>query len=712
MRRRALLFLGWLWVTCGGLSAQAGEADPIQAARLHRKGGQSVEPVSDATLIAEAEEFQVATPGWRAQPWGANYFAATLANTFLSRKGFLGAPAQCEPSAATVDVRVPRAGRYLALVRYEAAYRFETRFTLRVEQNRAKLLERVYGARDNVKIWAFGQKLKKGVAWDWGAVENLVWEGHDAAVPLQAGKARLTLVAGRQPEPAARRNVDLVLLTSDVAKVKSRIDTEGYLPLDGLLTQAGDLFLKVHNLPDGAALTLTVPPGTEHSPYWVHQRDWKAKTIAAKPGETTAWVEVGGLLDSLNDGQWNLTARGPGALHFRLEFGVKTPAGEVETIRRFDNLKGDVTLAYDANTRYTRRIRLAGEVLDELVAYLKQRPVHGRSPTRTLIYGYTFPRQAGNARYNAALEEFVRLTGATALTADPDKAIPADSGLRRGYVDVRSVPTDRLEAECKKLEAEGKADKVAVVSLGDEIGLATPPAADHAGFRAWLQSRQLTPADLGPFTAWEQVHYSPAPESAKTHPALFYYSRVYAYRYGIRHLKERTDILLRHLPHAAVGANYSPHAGHPYVGDTHQWVSVFREGGMTMPWSEDYIWQVPVGSQQMNALAVDVLRAGVRHRPGARLHYYVMPHWPGNTPAGWRRQFYGTLAHGANVFNLFEFRPVQAAYTGRLAAVDVLCAPYATKRTYTGVSDRRREPRQPAGHVPGGEAQPARAGHL
>ena len=40
-----------------------------------------------------------------------------------------------------------------------------------------------------------------------------------------------------------------------------------------------------------------------------------------------------------------------------------------------------------------------------------------------------------------------------------------------------------------------------------------------------------------------------------------------------------------------------------------------------------------------------------------------MPHTPGNTPASWRRQFYGDIGHGAKVLNLFEFRPVQAAYT-------------------------------------------------
>jgi hypothetical protein len=40
-----------------------------------------------------------------------------------------------------------------------------------------------------------------------------------------------------------------------------------------------------------------------------------------------------------------------------------------------------------------------------------------------------------------------------------------------------------------------------------------------------------------------------------------------------------------------------------------------------------------------------------------------MAHTPNNTPNSWRRQFYGDLAHGVKILNLFEFRPVQAAYT-------------------------------------------------
>ena len=108
-------------------------------------------------------------------------------------------------------------------------------------------MDRLYGARKNVKIWPFGERLKTEVSWTWGAVENVVWEGHDAFVNLQAGPATISLVAGNQAEPAARRNVDLVMLTTDVEEVHARIEKEKYLPLDGLLTQSGDVWLRVTN---------------------------------------------------------------------------------------------------------------------------------------------------------------------------------------------------------------------------------------------------------------------------------------------------------------------------------------------------------------------------------------------------------------------------------------------------------------------------------
>src|SRR4029079_16551000 len=93
----------------------------------------------------------------------------------------------------------------------------------------------------------------------------------------------------------------------------------------------------------------------------------------------------------------------------------------------------------------------------------------------------------GDEWYNALVDEFIRLSGATALSAGDDH-IPTD-GLVRGQIDARSVPTEKLDGFCRKLRDEGKADRVAVVSLGDEIGLDPPSADDHAQFRAWVRQR-------------------------------------------------------------------------------------------------------------------------------------------------------------------------------------------------------------------------------
>ncbi len=179
-----------------------------------------------------------------------------------------------------------------------------------------------------------------------------------------------------------------------------------------------------------------------------------------------------------------------------------------------------------------------------------------------------------------------------------------------------------------------------------------------------MQTQGLTPDDLIPgATDWNEISYAPDTQTANSQPALFYHSKRYQYAFGINRLKVRTDLIRQYLPHAGIGANYSPYHGHVYLGETHKWITVFQQDAMTMPWSEDYIWQLPVGTQQMNFINLDLFRAGIQDKPDAKIDYYVMPHWPGNTPNAWRRQFFGDLGHGMQIVNLFEFRPVQLAFT-------------------------------------------------
>ncbi len=612
------------------------------------------------THILEAEEFTPASKAWQRKKWGENYYCATFGNTFLSRKAFLGAPEQCTEASATFDIDISAAGRYLALVRYEAAYRFETRFHLRIEQGGRTKLERAYGACSNLKVWAFGHRLTNEVSWSWGATENIVWEGHDALVDLEAGPARVTLIAANQPEPAARRNVDLVMLTTELSEINERITKEGYLPLDGLLTQQGDLYVRQGNR--RGIGELIIPSGTEHSPYWVHRRRWQEQRFPLTPAKAgtkwSAWTEIGELLDSLNDGQWRLSVKSKEPVSYSLQFGVPNDGGSCDVIASFEDLSGNVDLAYDADTRYSQRIRRNEEVLYDLVRQLKKSTVRGKPPTRTLIYGYTFPEQPDDSEYTEALSEFQKLIGATAVFPGTVNRIPTDGPLR-GYIDVRDQTIEQLEKTCKKLVAERKADRVAVVSLGDEISLPSPPRNSDDPFCAWAKAKGYKPADLGE-KDWEEVVWN---ATDKSKPARYYLSNRYRNHYGIQALKKRTDLLRKWLPHAMIGANFSPHHGDFYLGETHKWVSLFREGGMTMPWSEDYIFQVPVGSQQMNFLSLDLFRAGIRGNTAAKIQFYVMAHSPGNTPESWRRQFYGDIAHGAKIFNLYELRPVQVAYT-------------------------------------------------
>jgi len=626
--------------------AMVEEKETAPAAAAFRARGKAVEPVAGAPILCEAEEFKVKKQGWRARAWGRNYYASTLANTFLSRKAFLSAPAQCDETVATIDVNIRDAGKYLVLARYEAPYHFEAQFHVKVTQGWRTVLDRLYGARKNLKIWAFGKKLATEVLWDWGASENVVWEGHDAYATLKPGKVTITLTAGKQPEPAAQRHVDLIMLTTDEAQVQDRIAKEGYLPLDGMLTQAGDVFMRVKNT--GAA-SLTVAPGnmTEHSPYWVHMRTWAKTSFTVAPGQTSGWVDVGGLLDTLNDGQWNFTTGGPSTV----EIGVKNAAGKIEKIREFTTADGNLQLAVDGDTRYTRRIRTQEEVLQELLAYLKQQPAHGKAPAWTLIYALTFDPGL-SPKYDAAISEFKALYGLRA-TAEGD-----------GYVDWRGQNPRQLRESCAKLGANAK--NIRVVSLGDEIELPVPAAGD-AGFAGYLKTNGVRQA----------LTFNPDPKLRESNPTRYYWSCRYRNYYGIRQMKALTDVLRRNLPNAGIGANYSPHSGmavHAYLGEVYKWVTCFREDGMTLPWSEDYIWQLPVGSPQMNGINLDLLRAGLRGKPRHDILYYVMAHNPGNTPNMWRRLFHNAIGHGTTIVDLFEFRPPTAAYTENYVAGEAMYA--------------------------------------
>ena len=216
--------------------------------------------------------------GWEARQWGhcGNYFSSTVNNVFMSRRMFLHAPANASTSTvARATITVTEDGEYMVMARYEALYRFETGFKVTVEQDSKTLLSAVYGRRSNPKIW--GQKgqgtatfnesgancaglLNPECVWQWGSVENMVWEGVNNTVNLKPGTATVTLTVHRDSDADcartmlghcqyADRNIDAFMFMPNRTDIDHRWNGPGgdanVLAFDGLFSQAGEVFFKV-----------------------------------------------------------------------------------------------------------------------------------------------------------------------------------------------------------------------------------------------------------------------------------------------------------------------------------------------------------------------------------------------------------------------------------------------------------------------------------
>ena len=244
-----------------------------------------------------------------------------------------------------------------------------------------------------------------------------------------------------------------------------------------------------------------------------------------------------------------------------------------------------------------------------------------------------------------------------------------------------------------------------VVSLGDEIGVSdsNPNNTNAAAFTKWCEAEGHTgkPGCAGtPDPKLTSVTAGDATSSG-----MFYYANRFLHDVGIARYKALTDLIKSVLPRALVGANYSPtgyaigpsssSVCHSYLGIVFQWIELFRKGGMSMPWSEDWAWQTPIPSQQQVGLMIDALRAGVTtygsfdqtapYGDGSQalvpvpkpleipelvpyggappMLMYVMAHYPGNNPIMWKRQFYQDIAHGVKIFDLFLFESSISGYT-------------------------------------------------
>jgi hypothetical protein len=650
-------------------------------------------------LIAEAEDFTVRS-GWKVMPYRDNYYASTFAITFLSRMGCLSAPDEIDAGKKAVaeqTITVPYEDTYELLARYEQPFQFACEFTVEVEQGGKVVATFPCGRLDQPKIWALnGHKRVAMERYGWSGTDNIVWQ-NPGTVKLAAGTAKLRLIAEEQKDGdkprvnIAKRNVDVICLTNDKAGMEAQKKT-GYLEFDGWLTQDGDVFVRFTNPKDAAGPVVPVVAPFDqgqHSPYYIHVRDWptqhvlkSGRTISEtkyqnagprsekvkpdalakvvplpkaipdaeylQPGDASGWVPLGQSLDSLYNSQWFPKALAKGkadGVYLRLEFGIPDGTGGIKVVKDvtvkgpagnlspacFDmpgvvNPGAELFLALRKNY-WLPQIRTQKEALDWLNVEVAKFPKVGETPKRMPHYGIM-----GFSSAATGFPEAKQL--ALALG---DNTTFGGVGKKRELVAHWGDPSvDWI----KKQEAtrKGGFDDLGIVSYGDEIHLPAIPLKDDE-FAAWLKAKGVTVEGAVKYT------------TTKTDP-LYYYSQVAAKEKG--GAKYAAGTAYYATKGVRTGANYSPHAN--YLVTEIDYIRPFKLKAMSMPWAEDYCWQIAEFSPQVVGYLASGLRAGAKY-DDLPIHMYVMPHSPGQLPEGFRRSYYASVAHGAKVINYFCATP-------------------------------------------------------
>jgi hypothetical protein len=792
-------------------------------ATTHTQHAQHLPYFGSNLIVMELENFTTAADaaGWSARPWltSANRFAASVADTYLSRRAYLHGPANVTASATATmsfELSADEAGCYDVLLRYESAFNFETPVRLSIAKSgtAAPVFERIYGQRHSLKVFPFGAArlgptgngtgasmcgpgrpptdlMQAECWWPYGSTEQCVWEGVGANVTLEGPGSYTVTVTGETetgvstppadgiPAEFAERSLDVLVLSRNHSDIRMRLEHAPLvLPLDGLLTQGGEVFMKVHNHNATQPLNFTVPFVMGHSIYWdthlrlplaaatpgatptsscTHTGGPQCPVISVAAGAVSDWVDVGGLMDAFNHGQWNFQFG-----NYSLEIGVLGDANaaagglrsqggpDIETIGTFDSQGSSLKLLFDANTRGSRRIRARTEDVFAVAALLDEQSktmVTGRLPTEVPFFGTFFqpepmtgsipvPGQPPHKQEPAVCprcgEEYATMferihamfSGPGPAGVQPTDWIdrnasglpPADDTkpFKFGYIDVRQFigPYDPVGLAAAVGASNATFDppylwprtdeeraSIRVVSLGDEITIASPVPTDtdNASFAVWAKAKGLVPADVG-CDKWggsclPDAVTVPEVDASAGQRGMYYYASRFLNDMGVSHFKKVVAIIQKFLPNAAIGANYSPtefktdtrdgqQRCNAYLGNAFQWLRTFKEGGSTLPWSEDWQWQTPIGSQQMETLVIDVQRAAmtkwpastplggnVRARPLAKPGFgaegrppqmmYLLPEFPGEHPINWRRNMYGMIGHGVKYFDLFIFATAQ-----------------------------------------------------
>ena len=165
-------------------------------------------------LATDARREPVLNPSWanlaraQARGWGINGPGTSAEWSQGGESEWNSIAASADETGAIVyqDIEVPRADQYKIWVRYADWAAKGENLTVRIMQNNREVLRHEFGAQDIIDAHD-----ETSMYWGWA----FVWDA--ASTTLDKGRARISLEI--EKPAAARRHVDCVLLTNDLAYV-------------------------------------------------------------------------------------------------------------------------------------------------------------------------------------------------------------------------------------------------------------------------------------------------------------------------------------------------------------------------------------------------------------------------------------------------------------------------------------------------------------
>ncbi|MFM8892536.1 MAG: hypothetical protein ACKOTB_13100, partial [Planctomycetia bacterium] len=572
------------------------------------------------------------------------YGSHSYGGMWLTHGACPGAAADGQDAVAVQSVTIPAAGAYRVWSTYQAPPYFNYLHAIEVHQGGRKVFEHVYGRKGTGRLWSFSGESDE-LWWFWGADHDAA-EAPKATVHLAAGPAEIRLVTVPNPAPAGRRFVDFVLLTTEPG------DTyQGFKPYQvaspftlEALSQSR-VFLRFKNgSPAPAKLKLATPIG-HYQPNYGGRATEIPEAGPVPPGEWSPWVNIGPFCRLVHDEGIVVSlpgASGPIEIEAARDAAGQDPAGAVR-LPDGEALMVPLDIGWNrSRTIFASRAR--AEELTRLAKTVWRTRNGGRKPQSILYYGAF---NGTNRPWVAALKDAL---GYNTLLPDAYPHAPVD-----GYHQHCHNP-DELAGYVAKL-TDAQKTSLKVLSFGDELTLGDIAWADPAmqtKVTAWLGARGVTAADLGGI----------APAAAKladraANRRVGWYAQTFneEERFGFyRDMTAQARSLIG--PHVETGANYSPHPMPMYYGPIHQWIDIFKHGGMTMYWAEDYVFSVPMPPQIISWMLATV-RCGVKYN-NQKVHFYVMPHAPGQRADFLRRSMIYGPGAGVNHVDNFWVAPPES----------------------------------------------------